>query len=52
MLFKILIFCFLINNLTSFNFETNKIIVHKPSYSNNTYFGFTVAGYKVENDSW
>jgi hypothetical protein len=52
-LFKILIcLSFIINNIYCFNYETNKIIIHKPSFSNNTYFGFTVAGYKIENDSW
>jgi hypothetical protein len=26
--------------------------MHKPSYSKNTNFGYSVAGYKIENDSW
>ena len=34
------------------NFETTKVIIHKPSYSENTNFGYTVAGYKLEKDSW
>ncbi len=36
----------------SYNFELDKVIIHNPSFSKNTNFGFTVAGYKVENDSW
>lgn len=35
-----------------FNFETKKVVVHRPPFLENTDFGFTVAGYKVENDSW
>ena len=36
----------------AFNFETNKVIIHKPTYSKSTHFGYSVAGYKVDNDSW
>lgn len=35
-----------------FNFETTKVVIHKPTFSQNTHFGFTVAGYKVDNDPW
>ena len=34
------------------NFETNNVILHRPVFSKNTNFGFSVAGYKVDNDSW
>lgn len=43
---------FIGRGIYSANFETSKVIVHKPSYSENSHFGFTVAGYKVEKDSW
>ena len=52
----IVVFLFLLNFViilvNSFNFDLNKIIVHKPPYVKNTSFGYTVAGYKVDNDSW
>ena len=38
--------------LSCFNFETTKVTIHKPSYAKSTNFGYTVAGYRVENDSW
>ena len=37
---------------TGFNFDTRKVIIHQPSYSINTHFGFSVAGYRAFNDSW
>lgn len=49
---SIVILIILIQKASLFNYETSKIILHKPSFSTNTYFGFTVAGYKIENDSW
>jgi hypothetical protein len=52
MYLSIIIFTILMKNASLFNYETSKIILHKPSFSTNTYFGFTVAGYKIENDSW
>ena len=42
---------FLIECLHCFNFETNRIIMHQPSFAKNAHFGYTVAGYKVANDS-
>lgn len=34
------------------NFETSKVIIHKPTYSENSHFGFSVAGYKLDKDAW
>ncbi|CAF0823367.1 unnamed protein product [Brachionus calyciflorus] len=42
----------LFNFIKCINFETNNIILHQPVFSKNTNFGFSVAGYKVDNDSW
>ncbi len=36
----------------SFNFDTTKVVIHRPPYLKNTNFGYTVAGYSVLNDSW
>ena len=35
-----------------FNMELDKVVLHRPSYLANANFGFSVAGYKVDNDSW
>lgn len=47
-----LIFVTLLTIVNSFNFDTNKAIIHKPPYLKDTNFGYSVAGYKVENDIW
>lgn len=41
-----------IDYVNSFNYDLNKVIIHRPSYLQNTYFGYSVAGYKADNDSW
>ena len=43
-------FVLLMHYCHCFNFETNKIVVHQPTFAQNTHFGYTVAGYKVAND--
>jgi hypothetical protein len=45
-----LYFVLLIHYCHCFNFETNKIVVHQPTFAQNAHFGYTVAGYKVAND--
>ncbi len=46
-------FCLIaICNINCTNFETNKVIIHRPSFAQNTHFGYSVAGFKMENDSW
>ena len=43
---------FLTFDVNCFNFDLNKTIIHKPPYLKNSSFGYSVAGYKVDNDSW
>jgi integrin alpha 8 len=42
----------LTSSISSFNFELDKVVIHQPSYSSQTNFGYSVAGYKVDNESW
>ncbi len=36
----------------SFNFDTKHVVVHRPTFSRDSHFGFSVAGYKVDNSPW
>lgn len=36
----------------SFNFETKHVVIHRPSFSRDSHFGFSVAGYKVDSSPW
>lgn len=36
----------------SFNFETKHVVIHRPSFSRDSHFGFSVAGYKVDTSPW
>ncbi len=49
---KIILNLFLLNFINCFNYDLNKVVIHKPPYLKNNNFGYSVAGYKVDNDSW
>ena len=55
-LFVVSLVCLILANnsqfVNSFNFDTEKVVIHRPPYLKNTNFGYTVAGYSVLNDSW
>jgi hypothetical protein len=52
MIIKSFYFLILLKHANCFNFDLNKTIIHKPPYLKSSSFGYSVAGYKVDNDSW
>ena len=32
--------------------EANKVVIHRPAFAHRANFGFSVAGYQMDNDSW
>ena len=49
---RLLLAIIICHRVGCFNFEANNLVIHRPSYSRNANFGFSVAGYKVDNEQW